>query len=181
MDLGTARALANPLRRRILRELESAGEATATTLAQRLGVTTGGTSYNLRVLATHGLVAEVPERSVRGQRWWRPVGHDLRLPPRGAASPELRAALDELDQAWLLEDLERFSRFHHTRTAQGDWADAVPYSRGSIQVTRAELAEFFESYLALLRRYQRPPGAMPLDARTVQARFIAFPDPDVPS
>ena len=37
-DLGAAKALANQLRQRILRELELLGEATSTTLAARLGV-----------------------------------------------------------------------------------------------------------------------------------------------
>ncbi|PZG39663.1 hypothetical protein C1I98_23475 [Spongiactinospora gelatinilytica] len=73
--LGTIKALANPIRQRILDHLRE-GPATSTTLAKALGITTGGTSYNLWVLAEHGLVEEVPELARGRGRWWRPVPVD---------------------------------------------------------------------------------------------------------
>src|SRR4051812_29710287 len=152
-DAGAARALANPLRQRILRELRRCGEATSTTLARRLGVTTGGTSYNLRVLAEHGFVEEVPERARGRERWWRESPRDLMFPRRSEQSPELVAAVADLNQLWLAEDLRSFTRFQERRAELGDWSDALPYSRGTIRVTLDELGEFFTEYLALLRRY----------------------------
>lgn len=177
VDLSTARALANPLRQRILRELRRLGEATSTTLAERLGVTTGGTSYNLRVLAEHGLVEEAPELAKGKERWWRPVRSSLRFPRLSEQDPRLRAELERLNQLWLTEDLETFSEFLDARETLGPWADALPYSRGAIRVTLDELAEFFEEYLKLLKRFQRPDDDTPTDARTVLTRFVAFPDP----
>ncbi len=175
--LAAAKALANPLRQRILRELEILGEATSTTLAERLGVTTGGTSYNLRILGEHGFVDEVPERSRGRERWWRLTSKGLRFPPQSEQSPGLRAAVSQLNQLWLTEDLATFGRFLASRSGMGPWSDALPYSRGSIRVSRAELADFFEAYLALLKRYQRSAEDTPGDARTIQTRFVAFPDP----
>ncbi|MFD1151230.1 helix-turn-helix domain-containing protein [Saccharothrix hoggarensis] len=177
-DLGAAKALANPLRQRILRELELLGEATSTVLADRLGVTTGGTSYNLRVLAKHGLVEEAPERARGRERWWRHVRRDVRFARRGEQDPRMRSATDELNRLWLAEDLEMFARFESARAELGEWSDAVPYSRGSIRVSLDELAAFFEDYLALLKKYQRPADRTPAGTRTVQTRFVAFPDPD---
>lgn len=176
--LAAAKALANPLRQRILRELEIMGEATSTALAERLGVTTGGTSYNLRVLAEHGFIDEVPERSRGRERWWRPARKGLRFPPRSEQHPTLQAAVSELHQLWLTEDLAMFGRFQELRSTMGPWSDALPFSRGSIRVSRTELLDFFEAYLALLKRYQRSPEDTPADARTIQTRFVAFPDPD---
>ena len=180
-DLRAVRALANPLRQRILRELRTAGEATATTLAARLGVTTGGTSYNLRVLAGAGLVEEVPERARGRERWWRAAERGLRFAPRSEQDPAFREALGDLHRLWIADDLETFARFQRGREAEGAWADAVPYSRGAIQVTLAELHSFFDEYLALLRRYQRPSAETPAGARHVLTRFLAFPEPVGPT
>ncbi|MFD6433624.1 ArsR/SmtB family transcription factor [Streptomyces venezuelae] len=58
-----------------------------------------------------------------------------------------------------------------------EWADALPYSRGTIRLTLPELREFFEEYIALLNRYKRPDADTPDGARTVLTRFLAFPAP----
>jgi DNA-binding transcriptional ArsR family regulator len=178
-DVGMAKAMANPVRQRILRVLHRVGEATSTTLASELAMTTGATSYNLRVLAKYGLVEEVPERARGRERWWRTVPVDVRFAPRGAQDPSLRAAVGELNQAWLTEDFDMFARFQQQRADMGEWGDALPYSRGSIKVSLTDLEAFFEDYLALLRRYQRGrPDDPAADVRTVHTRFIAFPDPE---
>ena len=52
------KALAHPVRLRMLGLLRIEGPATATTLATRLGLNTGATSYHLRQLAQHGFVVE---------------------------------------------------------------------------------------------------------------------------
>jgi DNA-binding transcriptional ArsR family regulator len=175
-DLDSVKVLANPLRQRILRQLTLDGEATSTTLAAKLGVTTGGTSYNLRILAEHGFVEEVPERASGRERWWRSAKRSLRFPPHGEQSPAMRAAMDELNQLWLERDFEALSRFLGARDTLGEWSDALPYSRGSMRVTLDELREFFEEYLALLYRFQRPNEEVPADARTVLTYFVAFPE-----
>lgn len=178
VDLATAKALANPVRQRILRELEILGEATSTVLADRLGITTGGTSYNLRVLAEHGLIEEVPNRGRGRERWWKLSSLSLRFPPLSRQSSELRVAIEKLNKLWLAEDLETFALFRAQRERLGEWSDAVPYSRGSIRLSLDELKDFFEDYLALLKRYQRDPEETPPGSRTVLTRFIAFPDPE---
>jgi DNA-binding transcriptional ArsR family regulator len=175
-DLATMKVLANPLRQRILRHLSTVGEATSTTLAAELGVTTGGTSYNLRVLAEHGFVEEIPGRAKGRERWWRAAELNLRFPPYREQSPAMRAAMDEANELWFAQDLEALARFRATRDTLGPWSDALPFSRGSIQVTLPELRDFFEEYLALLRRYQRPEEEVPADAKTVLTHFVAFPD-----
>ena len=52
-DVAALRALGHPVRLRILGLLRADGPATATALAQRLGLNSGATSYHLRQLAAH--------------------------------------------------------------------------------------------------------------------------------
>ena len=47
------------------------GPATATSLAARLGINTGQTSYHLRQLAQHGFVVDDDERGNGRERWWK--------------------------------------------------------------------------------------------------------------
>ncbi|WP_409186371.1 ArsR/SmtB family transcription factor [Amycolatopsis sp. VS8301801F10] len=176
-DSKALKALANPLRQRILELLAASGPATSTTLAERLGVTSGGTSYNLRVLAENGFVQELPERARGRERWWRVADYDLRLPPAQEQDDPAKAAIGELHRLWLAGDTDLYERFERERPRLGEWADAIPYSRGAITVTLDELGDFFEAYLALLRRYQRPDGETPEGARRVETRMLAFPAP----
>jgi hypothetical protein len=176
-DLAALKALANPLRQRILGLLNTEGPSTSTTLAAKLGVTSGGTSYNLRVLAEFGFVEEIAGRGHGRERWWQAIGHDLRMPLHSEQDEPTRAAIAELHQLWLTADLAMFERLQAERETMGEWADALPYSRGQIHVTLDELGDFFEEYLALLRRYQRPDDETPAGARLVQTRCMAFPDP----
>ncbi|MET9116832.1 hypothetical protein ABZX38_21935 [Streptomyces longwoodensis] len=70
------------------------------------------------------------------------------------------------------------ARWAAPHAAEGDpWADAFPYSRGTIRLTLPELRAFFEEYVVLLNRYERPGADTPPGARTVLTRMIAFPAP----
>ncbi|WP_326720301.1 helix-turn-helix domain-containing protein [Streptomyces sp. NBC_00243] len=185
-DLATLKALAQPRRQRMLQHLTVHGPATSATLARALGLNTGATSYHLRELARYGFVEEQTEATGHGrERWWRAVPGDRRFPPRSRQSPEMRLVMDELNHHAYAADLELFEQLQLQAQAQpqmdagGDpWADAFPYSRGSIRLTLPELRAFFEEYIALLNRYKRPEGNTPPGARTVLTRFLAFPAPD---
>lgn len=65
------KALTHPVRLRMLGLLRLEGPATATTLAARLGLNTGATSYHLRQLAQHGFIVDDNERGDGRDRWWR--------------------------------------------------------------------------------------------------------------
>src|SRR6476659_4931957 len=65
------RALSHPTRLRMLMLLRLEGPATATSLAQRLTLNTGATSYHLRQLAEHGFIEEDAERGDARDRWWK--------------------------------------------------------------------------------------------------------------
>lgn len=176
-DLAALKTLAHPRRGRIMRHLSGRGPATSAGLARALGLNTGATSYHLRELARHGFVEEISPEGAHGrERWWRAVRADLRFPPRSRQSTEMRAALDEMNRLSFAADIEAFVRYQRDTPADDPWADAAPYSRGTVHVTVDELAEFFEEFIALTNRYKRDPNTLPPGARLVQTRFLAFPD-----
>jgi hypothetical protein len=176
-DVGTLKALAHPRRQAILQQLSMEGPATSAGLARSLGWNTGATSYHLRELAKHGFVEELPDRAHGRERWWRGVSRDLRFPRRSQQTPQAREIIDEMNRLGFAADLETFLRMMAESDGTGGWADAFPYSRGTLWVTLDELLAFFEDYIALLKRYQRPPEHTPDDARLVLTRFFAFPAP----
>jgi DNA-binding transcriptional ArsR family regulator len=175
LGLEAIRLLGHPLRQRIERELRN-GPVSATSLAQALGESTGLTSYHLRQLAKYGFVEEAPGVGKGRERWWRFVPKDRRFPARAEQSPEMRAALDEVMTQQFAGDLARFAAAM-ARDEDGPWAGAFPFSMSTIEVTPEELSQFFEEYIALLYRYKRPDGEIPLGARVMQARFFAYPEP----
>jgi DNA-binding transcriptional ArsR family regulator len=70
-DPRALRALAHPLRGRLLGLLRLDGPSTATLLGQRLGESSGATSYHLRQLASYGFVEDLPGEGNGRERWWR--------------------------------------------------------------------------------------------------------------
>jgi DNA-binding transcriptional ArsR family regulator len=77
-DPRTLRALAHPLRASLLGMLRAEGPSTASRLGQRLGESSGSTSYHLRQLAALGFVEEVPGAGTGRERWWRALHRSTR-------------------------------------------------------------------------------------------------------
>jgi DNA-binding transcriptional ArsR family regulator len=177
-DPGALKALAHPLRQRILRQLDRDGPATSTTLARALGENTGATSYHLRQLAEHGFVEDVPDQGQGRERWWRARRQDIRFPPRSTMSADMRAAFDEFGRQGVAEDIEAFTRFQRQRDALGEWGDALLFARGGLRLTRDELLQFWADYMELFRRYAAATDPPAADARRFLVRFVAFPDVD---
>ncbi|MEV6700642.1 helix-turn-helix domain-containing protein [Streptomyces sp. NPDC051453] len=179
-DLSALKALAQPRRQQILQHLTLHGPATSAMLARDLGLNTGATSYHLRELARYGFAEEslTQRRSVGGrERWWRAVPGDRRFPPRSRQNPETRLVMDELNHLSYAADLELFEQLQRQGQDLGEWADAFPYSRGTIRLTLPELHTFFEEFIALLNRYKRPDSETPDGAHIVLTRLLAFPAP----
>ena len=82
------KALSHPGRLRMLGLLRSEGPATATTLATRLGLNSGATSYHLRQLEKHGFVVEDTTRGNARDRWWRATHQYTRTDVADATTPE---------------------------------------------------------------------------------------------
>src|SRR4051812_9634217 len=71
------RAIAHPVRNRILTELGASGPMRAADIARELGIPANQASFHLRQLAKYGLVEEDPGAARdRRDRVWRPVSDD---------------------------------------------------------------------------------------------------------
>ncbi|MGW4402895.1 ArsR/SmtB family transcription factor [Nonomuraea sp. NPDC004702] len=176
-DPDRLKALAHPMRRRMLTHLNIHGPATSTTLGELLGAKTGTTSYHLRQLEKYGFIEEIPERSSGRERWWRraELPRDIRLPEPGDLGPEDQAVLIEFHRIGLEEDRALLDRLPAAFQTDPDW---VKGSRGLARMTKDELREFHDTYVALLLKYSHPADEAPPDARPLYVRMYTLPADD---
>ncbi|MEU0845977.1 helix-turn-helix domain-containing protein [Streptomyces sp. NPDC005962] len=103
LDPRSLRGLAHPLRLRLLGALREYGPATASQLADRLGESSGSTSYHLRQLAAYGFVADDPERGKGRERWWKAAQRATRVGTDELllhTDPSVRGAMNTLLHEW---------------------------------------------------------------------------------
>lgn len=169
-DERALRALAHPLRLRLVALLRADGPATASRLAERVGQSSGVTSYHLRKLADVGLVTEERDRGTRRERWWRSAytatqwsqADFLGDPEARRASVSLRREIYRwqwrLLEQWLAEE-EEWDKA---------WVDAAGVSDDLLVLTPRSLRAMTEEIHAVVRRYrERPPPADAGDAERV--------------
>jgi len=174
------RGLAHPVRLRMLGLLRTEGPATASTLARRLELNTGATSYHLRQLAEHGFVTEVPGRGVRRERWWQAAQANTDVPNDVASGTEAGAAfLTSLAELWSANIRRAIDAGPALPPA---WQPVQEFSDYMFRLTADEARALATEVHTVLRRYQtvgseavRPPSP---GAATVTFQFQLFPDAD---
>jgi len=139
------KALTHPVRLRMLGMLRIDGPATATTLAARLGLNTGATSYHLRQLAQAGFVVDDTERGNGRDRWWKAAHQstttDLDPPP----DSEDRDTLDAYLQTVVVVMTELLQRSIEELPLLPDaWRGAVTYSDWVVKLTPSRAAAVIE-------------------------------------
>jgi DNA-binding transcriptional ArsR family regulator len=155
-DPSDLKAVAHPLRVRLLGLLRQDGPATATELAHRLGTESGSTSYHLRILARHGFVAEAtagaaPRRHPRERRWqavhlttgWSNTGLAATDAGRQAAAMMRRRQVEVL-----IGDVERFES-EQDRLAPA-WVEAAGIGDLPVRLSPASLTELWDRFYAHL-------------------------------
>lgn len=176
-DVGELRALAHPMRQRILRRLRESGPATSTTLARDLGGNSGIMSYHLRLLAEHDFVRQVPDRGQGRERWWEVSPQHVWIPREGL-SIEAQAEVSGLRPTAWADALEGFDRFRAARGAMGEWGTGTwVQGRATLTLTREEAVQFIADQNELIRRYQRDATEAPAGARTVVFASATYPEP----
>jgi DNA-binding transcriptional ArsR family regulator len=163
------RALAHPLRLRVIALLSELGPLSVSALAGRTGESTASVSYHLSQLARFGLVEEAVEARSGRERPWRAVQRGISWDwnAGGDASALLRAA-------YLKERLRVVDEYIAAEPALADeWRSAAFFLDDVGQLTPAELAEVAGQIKTLLAGHRRP-GAH--GARRVS--FFAYGLPD---
>jgi predicted ArsR family transcriptional regulator len=176
-DATVLRAIAHPLRNRILDEVTVRGTARAADVAQALGVPANQASFHLRQLAKYGLVEEAPEEARdRRDRVWR------------ATSPDgLRLSVDQLERqpggrAAVSVWKRQASAWAHQLVDQAHYGERqkdteVVIEETSLRLTKEQamkLSEDLDQVLSTWRRTAEPAEG----ARTYSLYLMLQPYPD---
>lgn len=180
VGVAALKALAHPLRIRLLEELSRYGARTASSLAARLGESSGSTSYHLRQLAKHGLVREVRDRGTARERWWeRPPGPLVVATPGLATSPATRTAARLVSREFERGRAQALAEFmdHGVDLLDPQWTEAAIISTSSLHLTVEQLREVSEKAERYVRslagQYRNEPGTE--GTRPVQLHLNVFP------
>ncbi|MFL6142526.1 MAG: ArsR/SmtB family transcription factor [Labedaea sp.] len=165
-DAKALRALAHPLRWKLLDLISREGTATATQCAQEVGESVANCSYHLNTLAKYGFVEqaqggqgrEKPWRMTDRQQSWS----DLDLDPEGTLAAQaattgfLDFQLNQIRERYLTSQLE-----------PDDWRAAVGMNSTNEWLTPDEVLLIREEITDIMARYRdrvadpdaRPPGS----------------------
>jgi DNA-binding transcriptional ArsR family regulator len=181
----TLRGLVHPIRLQLLELLQTDGPATATSLARGVGQSSGVTSYHLRVLAQHGLIAEDVDRGTGRDRWWRAKHRSLSFTFRAPGDP---------GDADTIEDAEHYLRINaddaHRRMLA--FVDGITARLGELQdlpwnidawplrLSREQARDLARQIRDLVSTYRREPGDPDPQPGTERAVFQLQLLPDDP-
>lgn len=146
-DPAGLKALAHPVRLRMLGLLRIDGPATATALAERLGLNSGATSYHLRQLAQHGFIVDDESRGNGRERWWR-AAHDSTRTEGDAGDPEAMTAYVYAVAA-LYADLQQRALIER-RFLPAEWQQASTLSDWAVRLTPARAKALLETLVGVI-------------------------------
>ena len=152
-DAQLLRALAHPLRLRLIGSLRMDGPATASELGRRLDESSGATSYHLRILAKYGFVEDDAERNRGRERWWRAVdeGVEWSLDTDDAGMLEADRELGRQLVGQYAHWLERW--YAELPGWPREWRAAANGADAWFELTPGELRELADEVLGVLERY----------------------------
>ncbi|MFD5567126.1 ArsR/SmtB family transcription factor [Streptomyces cadmiisoli] len=178
LNARSLRGLAHPLRMQLLDALRLGGPATASGLADRLGESSGSTSYHLRQLAAHGFVEEDRERGKGRERWWKAAVKGLHFDDAllEDTNPAVRGAAD----LYLHEVATAHARDVSTWLGTRDdwpaaWGPGTDMSSMTLRLTPELTRELIEKMHALVESYRDLPVRDDPTAETVRVHTHAFP------
>jgi DNA-binding transcriptional ArsR family regulator len=181
LDSGALRALAHPLRVRIYDILSQYGPQTASSLAERLGESSGSTSYHLRALAKQDLIREATDRGTGRERWWeRPIGGVSFANPDAMATPAGRAATQVVMNEFLRNRNDQLLDFVNRGIGGVDemWQEGTLISTATARLTPQQSKELTIKIMTLIDEavdnYRNQTGE---NVRPVTIRADVFPLP----
>lgn len=184
-DPKALRALAHPIRLRLVGLLRVHGQLTATQASQLTGESSASCSFHLRQLAKYGLVEEAGGGQGR-ERPWRATAMFTDWPDV-AEDPKVAAATDMLTGVIAEQWFEHLMRWIQARQDEPDeWQQAAHFGDFVLYVTAGELAELDQRIRDLLDAYLdrqvrqelRPPGARLVTFLRVAHPFVGPPPPE---
>jgi predicted ArsR family transcriptional regulator len=176
-DPRALRAVAHPLRLRLVGLLRREGPLTATQAGEQLGESPASCSFHLRQLAKYGLVEEAGGGRGR-ERPWRATALFTSW-PNVARDPEQAAASELLSQVVAERYFEQLMQWLQQRAEDSaEWQEAATFGDRMLYLTSDELTQLGRDIEALLERYHErtaSPETRPEDARLITFIRLAFP------
>jgi DNA-binding transcriptional ArsR family regulator len=173
------RAMAHPVRLKLINSLILLGPATATELADRVGDTPANCSWHLRQLAKFGFIEEATDLPYKGRNrpWrWVPIGNRWGSPDD---SPAFASARAEVSNTLLGFELAEHHAWEKVKPqASPDWQAASFTLQNFAWLTSDELAEAQSAIHDIMFRHHdrvADPAKRPKDSRPI--RFVAWGNP----
>jgi predicted ArsR family transcriptional regulator len=174
-DPRTLRAIAHPVRLRVLDELELTGPMRAADVASVLGIPANQASFHLRQLAKYGLIQEAPEAARDGRdRVWKTAGEaELRVDlSELEKQPGGKAAVGVFRQQWLANAHQSLDR---SMQWTGRKDSTVAVSSGALRLTKAEARKLADELSAVVVRYREAGTSGPKSAKTYEVITLVQP------
>ncbi|MET8979175.1 helix-turn-helix domain-containing protein [Streptomyces sp. NPDC004539] len=179
IDARSLRGLAHPLRMRLLDSLRFGGPATASQLAEKLGESSGATSYHLRQLAEYGFIEDDPEQGKGRERWWKAshtglvFGDDLLTDP----DPAVRGAADLYMHEVATKHTSELSTWLGNRASwPEEWNRTWDMSSTTLRLTPEQAQEFIADIHRVYEEYRvRAAAEDTPGAQQIRAHSHVFP------
>lgn len=182
-DPTALRALAHPVRWKLIDVLDREGTATATRCSELLGESTATCSYHLGILAKYGYITRVAGREWRDKPW-RLVRPDLDLSASGLGR-EWAAASRAVAATFLDDEMTRMKEsVRRSADEPEQWQHVNKIMGATTWLTAAESQRFTAEVLEVLDKYagsggedrERPEGAR--QVRLFAAITLTPPSPE---
>ncbi len=181
-DPRVLRALAHPVRGRILDEIEATGSVRAADVARELGIPANQASFHLRQLAKYGLVEEAPEEARdKRDRVWRsalPSGYTVSLSQLEQA-PGGRAAVEVFRQNKRAWGHHVIDRAFATNLPKG--SGLFSFADHALRLTDDEAKELFREVDELVEGWAARTRGRDPGRRTYLLLSLVQPYPDEPT
>jgi hypothetical protein len=174
------RALAHPLRWKLIDLLGSELAATATRCAEVLGESVASCSYHLGILGKYGYIEHVPGQVGKEKPWRMASSTQVLVPPGLDAAGALAA--EAAAEVFLDHELARLKdRLRRHAREPAPWQRASRFGGATTWMTASELHEVSDQLMRLVSTYgeraedpaARPPGAR--EVRLLAATSVAPP------
>lgn len=181
IESSALKGLAHPLRMAIYDALAKYGPQTATTLADKLGESSGSTSYHLRQLARHDFIQQVESTTGGREKWWERIPGPVTVPSRNAdRDSAAHAAADFVNREFNRSSTRALEDFVIGTTDEkrlsAEWLEAADITTSNLRMTPAQLEQTSKRFHDLIQTFidefrdRNDPGSRP-----VQIQFNAFP------
>jgi hypothetical protein len=175
------RALAHPLRLRLLRLVREHRPVTGARLAELVGESTASVSYHLSVLAKHGFVEPDPSPAeTRRHKPWRTTFDALRITGQETDRPPIETVEGAVLTALLGQTrADQDAYLAGSEDLSPEWLDSATFQLTRLTLTVEELDRMSAEVEAVLTRYRGPDGPdLPEGRARFSVSFVAVPTAD---